>query len=63
MLVRVEPVTGLGGEVDAADERDPVVDHDRLLVVAVQWPLLRIKPTLDAGVASQVGAHRAHVAP
>ncbi len=47
VLARVESVTGLGGEVDAADERDPVVDHDRLLVVAVQRPLLRIEPTLD----------------
>ena len=41
MLVRVEPVARLRGEVDAADERDAVVDHDRLLVVAVHRPLLR----------------------
>ena len=32
----VEPVAVFGCQVDASDKRHPVVDHDRLLVVAVQ---------------------------
>ena len=62
MLGRVEAVAGLGGEIDAADERDPVVDHDRLLVMAVHRPLLRVELALDPRVARQLVAHRAHLA-
>ena len=43
----VEAVSTLGREVDAADERDAIVDHDRLLVMAVQRPLPRVEATLD----------------
>ena len=34
-------------QVDPADEGDPVVDDDRLLVVAVQRPLVRVERALD----------------
>ena len=62
MVIRVEPVAGLGGQVDPADERDAVVDHDRLLVVAMERPLFRIELELDARVAGQLGSHLANVA-
>jgi hypothetical protein len=39
VVVAVEPVAALEAEVDTADVRDAVVDHDRLLVVAVQRTL------------------------
>ena len=47
MLAQVVPVAGLVREVDPADEGDPVVDDDRLLVVAVNRPLARIELALD----------------
>ena len=56
----VESVAGLGREVDAPDERDPVVDHDRLLVVAVHRALLRIECATDLRPAAEVLAHVAH---
>jgi hypothetical protein len=44
LLVRVagavEAVAVLGREVDSADECDPVVDDDRLFVVAVEGSLV-----------------------
>jgi hypothetical protein len=46
MLVRVEPVTGLEGEVDAADEADLAVDDHELLVVAMHRPLARVERDL-----------------
>ena len=39
---RVPAVAAEVGEVDAADEGDLVVDHDELLVVAVQEALARV---------------------
>ena len=51
MVVPVETVARFGGEVDPADERDAVVDDDRLLVVAVHRPLLRVERALDLRVA------------
>ncbi len=46
MFRGVVAVAGLGGQVDAADEGDAVVDDDCLLVMAVQGPLLRIQCAL-----------------
>jgi hypothetical protein len=45
--IRVEPVARLGGQIDAADERNMVVDHGDLLVVAMQGSLLRVRNRLD----------------
>ena len=53
----VEAVAVLGREVDAADECDPVVDDDRLLVVAVEGPLARVER--DTARASRRPADRA----
>ena len=50
----VEAVAGLVGQVDAVDERDLVVDDDRLLVVAVDRVLARVAVGLDLRVARQV---------
>jgi hypothetical protein len=44
---RVVAIAGVGRQVDAADEGDPVVDHDELLVMAVQRPLLRVGRDCD----------------
>ena len=62
VMARVESVAGLRGEVDAADERDAVVDHDRLLVMAMHRPLLRVERALDARVLRQAVPHLAHLA-
>ena len=62
VVASVETVARLRRQVDAADERDPVVDHDRLLVVAVHRPLLGIERALDARVCGQPLAHLPHVA-
>jgi hypothetical protein len=62
VLARVEPVTGLRREVDAPDERNAVVDHDRLLVVAMHRPLLRVEPAFDACLVRQPLTHLAHLA-
>jgi hypothetical protein len=44
---RVVAVSGVRRQVDAADEGDPVVDDDELLVMAVQRPLLRVGHDFD----------------
>ena len=44
----VEAVAGQGGEVDAADEGDAVVDHDELLVMAVERSLAAVAGDGDA---------------
>ena len=61
MVVRIEAIAGFRGQIDSADERDAVVDHDRLLVVAVQRPFFRVQPELDPGVARQLLLHGAHI--
>ena len=61
VVVPVETVARLGGEVDPADERDAVVDDDRLLVVAMHRPLLRVERALDLRVADEAIAHLPHV--
>ena len=50
MVVRVVAVAGFGGEVDATDEGDPIVDDDRLLVMAVHRPFLGVQRALDSRV-------------
>src|SRR5205085_12160362 len=47
VVARVEAVAVVGGEVDAADEGDAVVDDDELLVVAVERPLAVVERTAD----------------
>src|SRR6184192_3685502 len=42
------------GQVNATDERDPAIDNDRLLVVAVHRPLVRIQGTLDSSPGHEV---------
>jgi hypothetical protein len=54
----VEAVAREIGEVDAADERELVVDHDRLLVVAVHRPLAAVERTADARRGTQPLARR-----
>ena len=50
----VEAVAGVVGQVDPADERELAVDHDRLLVVAVERVLPRVGLAADAGPAGEV---------
>jgi hypothetical protein len=61
MLVRVESIAGLVGEVDPAHERDAVVDDDRLLVVTVERPFLRVEATLDVRATRQLFVHLSRV--
>ena len=61
MAAAVEAIAGFRGQVDSAHESDPVVDHDRLLVVAVHRPLLRIERAAD--LACRRRGARASVAP
>ena len=61
MTARVEAVAGLQREIQAADERDPVVDNDRLLVVAVQRPLMRVERAPDLRLPRELLPHRPHV--
>ena len=62
MLAAVEPLSFEGGQVDAADERDVVVDDDELLVVAVHRPLVRVERHRDARAADELVAHPPHLA-
>src|SRR5471032_1481570 len=57
MSSTVKTVARLMGEVDPADERDPVVDDDRLLVVAVQGALLLIEGAADLCSTTKLLAH------
>jgi hypothetical protein len=43
VVVAVEPLTAFKAEIDAADVRDTVVDLNRLLVMAVQRPLVCVE--------------------
>ena len=63
MLAQVVPVAGLVREVDPADEGDPVVDDDRLLVVAVKRPLARIELALDPRALCELVSHALDLAP
>ena len=63
VLVRVIPVAGFGGQIDPADEGDAIVDHDRLLVMAVERAFLVVERALDLRVPDQLVPHLAHVCP
>ena len=63
VIAGVVTVAGLGGEVDATDERHPVVDHDRLLVMAVHRPLMRVEAALDLRPRDQPIPHLPHRLP
>ncbi len=56
----VVAVAGQSGQVDAADERDLVVDDHELLVVAVHRAAVRVELALDLRAAHQRVALRAH---
>lgn len=62
MSAAVKTVARLVGEVDPTDERDPVVNDDRLLVVAMQWTFFRIQGAADLRSSTQLLAHRPHSA-
>src|SRR5207244_1375221 len=57
VLADVEAVALLPSEVDAADEGNAIVDHDRLLMVAVQGPLFRVDAALDPSLLRKLVAH------
>ena len=61
MVTRVVAVARFGREIDSADEGDSVVDDDRLLVMAVHRPFLRVERALDLRVLDQLVAHLANV--
>ena len=63
MSAGVEAVARLRREVDPADEGDAVVDHDRLLVVAVHRTLACVEAALDAGLPGEGVAHLRDVLP
>ena len=63
MLGRVITITAEIGQVDSADKRDLVVDHDQLLVVAVHRTLVRVQRSLDPRPAHELIAPRAHQRP
>ena len=63
MVIGVVSVARLRGEVDAADERDAIVDDDRLLVVAVHRPFFGIEGALDLRVCDQPVSHRRYISP
>ena len=47
MRRRIPGISAVERQVDAADERDPVVDHDRLLVVGVRESRAAVGVRLD----------------
>ena len=53
VAARVVAVSAEVGHVDPADERDLAVDHDRLLVVAVERVLARVGLDADPGLARE----------
>jgi len=55
MVAGVVAVAGLRREIDAADEGDPVVNDDRLLVVAVHRTLVRVECDLRLRMVDQGG--------
>ena len=55
VLARVVAVARLRRQIDSADESNAVVDHDRLLVVTVKRPFLRVEPAVDPRVLASVG--------
>ena len=62
VLLAVVRVTAVVRQVDATHERDAVVDHDRLLVVAVHQSDAGVELAVDLGPAPEVLDHRSYVA-
>ena len=62
MLARVEPVACQAREVDSTDERDLVVHHDELLVVAMERALLCVESHRDARPTDELVARPPHLA-
>jgi hypothetical protein len=60
MLGCVVAITAEVCQVDPADKRDFVVDHDELLVVAVHGALVGVKRGLDARAVHELVASLAH---
>src|SRR5206468_2030500 len=63
VIAGVEAVAGLRREVDSANEGDAIIDHDRLLVVTVQGPFLRVEAALEPGLHGEGVAHTRDLAP
>ena len=63
MPIGVEAITRLRGEIDPADERHAVIDDNRLFVMAVHRPFVRIKCALDLRPSTQLLPNPPHVAP
>jgi hypothetical protein len=59
MLGRVLTGAAKIGQVDAADKRDLVIDHDELLVVAVHRTLMRVQRSLGPRLAHELIGARA----
>jgi hypothetical protein len=60
MLGRVITITAEIRQIDPADKRELVIDHDELLVVAVHRALVRVQRRLDPRPAHELIASRAH---
>ena len=63
MLVRVEPVAVVRGQVDAADEGELAVDDHELLVMAVERPLARVERDLHTRALRECVTNRTHFPP
>jgi len=63
MIAGVVAVTAQVGHIDPANEGDPTIDHERLLVVAVKRMLAGIKLTPDLRLAHQPRHALAHLGP
>ena len=62
MVLGIPSVAMEVGQVDATDERDAIIDHDRLLVVAVHRPLPGVERALDAAARHQLIANLSSIA-
>ena len=61
VALRIPSIAVEAGQVNATDERDPAIDNDRLLVVAVHRPLVRIQGTLDSSPGHEVSPNLAQI--
>ena len=57
VLTRVEAISVFRGQVDASHECHPVVDHDRLLVVAMEGTLTGVERTMNVRSAAEFVSH------
>jgi hypothetical protein len=62
MPIGVEAITRLRGEIDSADERHSIIDDNRLFVMAVHRPFLRIQCALDLRRHTQLLPNPPHLA-